>query len=45
LLEIFAQIQAPNFLSAVIESKNDIWPTFKEFLTHERPAPAETVVS
>lgn len=45
LMEIFAQIQAPNFLSAVIESKTDIWPTFKEFLTHERPAPVETVVS
>jgi uncharacterized protein len=37
LIEVFAQIQAPNFLSAVIESKTDIWPTFKEFLTHERP--------
>ena len=40
LLEIFAQIQAPNFLSAVIESKADIWPTFKEFLTRERPVEA-----
>lgn len=38
LLEVFDQIQAPNFLSTVIESKNDIWPSFKEFLTHERPA-------
>jgi uncharacterized protein len=36
LLEIFDQISAPNFLSTVIESKNDIWPSFKEFLTHER---------
>lgn len=36
LLEVFDQIQAPNFLSTVIESKNDIWPSFKEFLTHER---------
>jgi uncharacterized protein len=40
LLEIFAQIQAPNFFSAVIESKTDIWPTFKEFLSRERPVEA-----
>jgi uncharacterized protein len=43
LIEVFAQIQAPNFLSAVIESKTDIWPTFKEFLSHERPV--ETAAS
>ncbi len=40
LLEVFDQIHAPNFLSTVIESKNDIWPSFKEFLTHERPVEA-----
>jgi uncharacterized protein len=38
LLEVFERIKAPNFNSVVIESKDDIWPTFKEFLTHERPA-------
>src|SRR5690606_7154383 len=43
LLELFDRIQAPNFLSTVIESKNDIWPSFKEFLAHERPV--ETAVS
>ncbi|MFL6649869.1 MAG: sporulation protein YhbH [Sulfurifustaceae bacterium] len=43
LLEVFDQIKAPNFLSTVIESKNDIWPSFKEFLTHERRT--ETVPS
>lgn len=36
LLSVFEQVKAPNFHSAVIESKDDIWPTFKEFLTHER---------
>jgi uncharacterized protein len=36
LLGVFEQIRAPNFHSVVIESKDDIWPTFKEFLTHER---------
>jgi sporulation protein YhbH len=40
LLEVFDQIRVPNFLSTVIESKNDIWPSFKEFLTHERPVEA-----
>lgn len=40
LLEVFDQIRAANFLSTVIESKNDIWPSFKEFLTHERPVEA-----
>ena len=42
LLELFDQLQAPNFLSTVIESKNDIWPSFKEFLTHERPVETST---
>jgi uncharacterized protein len=37
LLEVFEQIREPNFHTVVIESKDDIWPTFKEFLTHERP--------
>lgn len=43
LLEVFDQIRAANYLSTVIESKNDIWPSFKEFLTHERVP--ETVAS
>ncbi|MBI3897291.1 MAG: sporulation protein YhbH [Gammaproteobacteria bacterium] len=38
LLEVFEQIKAPNFHSVVIESKDDIWSSFKEFLTHERAA-------
>ena len=41
LLDVFEKIQAPNFLSTVIEGKDDIWPSFKEFLAHERPT--ETV--
>jgi uncharacterized protein len=40
LLEVFDQIRASNFLSTVIESKNDIWPSFKELLSHERPVDA-----
>jgi sporulation protein YhbH len=45
LLEVFDQITAANFLSTVIESKNDIWPSFKEFLSHERAAEAPASVT
>ncbi|BAU47621.1 hypothetical protein SVA_1042 [Sulfurifustis variabilis] len=42
LLDVFDQIRAPNFHSLVIESKEHIWPSFKEFLSRERETePAE----
>ena len=42
LLGVFEQIHASNFHSVVIESKDDIWPSFKEFLTHERATETNT---
>jgi len=36
LLEMFDQLRAPNFHSLVIESKENIWPSFREFLARER---------
>lgn len=36
LLQIFEALEAENFHSLLIESKEQIWPAFKEFLSHER---------
>ena len=36
LLEVFETLRAPNFHSLVIESKENIWPSFREFLSRER---------
>jgi len=36
LLEVFDGLRAPNFHSLVIESKENIWPSFREFLARER---------
>ncbi len=45
LLELFDEIKAPNFHSVVIESKDNIWPSFKEFLARERtPETAEALL-
>ncbi len=38
LLEVFENLRAPNFHALTIENKNDIWPAFRELLTHEREA-------
>ena len=35
MLEIFGQIQLPNFHTSLIEKKEDLWPAFKSFLTKE----------
>jgi len=40
LLQAFDQIDASNFHSLVIESKDQIWPCFKELLSHERDTEA-----
>lgn len=36
LLDLFENLHAPNFQALVIENKEDIWPSFKEFLARER---------
>jgi sporulation protein YhbH len=37
LLELFRQVKAPNFQPLAIQSKEDIWPRFKAFLSRENP--------
>jgi len=36
LIDAFKKIDAPNFQTVLIERKEDIWPSFKAFLGHER---------
>ncbi|HKI81820.1 MAG TPA: DUF444 family protein, partial [Pseudodesulfovibrio sp.] len=36
LLELFGELAAPNFHALLIENKEDIWPSFKRFLSRER---------
>jgi hypothetical protein len=36
MLEIFGQIKAENFQMLVIEKKEDLWPSFKSFLTRDK---------
>lgn len=36
LLEVLEEIREPNFHALAIEGKGDIWPAFRELLTHER---------
>jgi hypothetical protein len=40
LLSVFEKINAPNFHALMIENKEDIWPSFKTFLSRERAAEA-----
>lgn len=40
LLSVFEKINAPNFHALMIENKEDIWPSFKTFLSRERAADA-----
>lgn len=37
MLQLFKSMQVPNFHSMLIERKEDIWPSFKAFLSRERP--------
>ncbi len=36
MLNVFRQIQAPNFHTVLIERKEDIWPSFRAFLAKDR---------
>ncbi len=36
LIEFFTQIQEPNFLTVKIQKKEDVWSSFKTFLTKDR---------
>jgi sporulation protein YhbH len=36
MIQYFSQIQEPNFLTVQIQRKEDIWPSFKTFLTKDR---------
>lgn len=36
LLELFDELEAANFHALLIENKEDIWPSFKRFLSRER---------
>ena len=40
MLDNFEKLQASNFHALMIENKEDIWPTFKAFLSRERETPA-----
>ncbi|MFQ5935094.1 MAG: YeaH/YhbH family protein [Acidiferrobacterales bacterium] len=37
MLQLFKSMQVSNFHSMLIERKEDIWPSFKAFLSRERP--------
>ncbi len=42
LLELFDEVDAKNFHALMIENKEDIWPSFRRFLSREKaPAAAE----
>ena len=36
MLELFGKLDKPNYQSVLIESKADIWPSFRAFLSRER---------
>ena len=36
MLNVFRRLEAPNFHSVLIERKEDIWPSFKAFLSKDR---------
>ena len=36
MIQFFSQIQEPNFQTVQIQRKEDIWPSFKTFLTKDR---------
>jgi sporulation protein YhbH len=36
MLDVFESIDSPNFFTAVIEKKEDLWSTFKNFLSKDR---------
>jgi hypothetical protein len=36
MLDIFSAIDSPNFFTAVIEKKEDLWPAFKSFLSKDK---------
>lgn len=36
MLDVFSAIDSPNFFTAVIEKKEDLWPAFKSFLSKDR---------
>ncbi len=36
MLNVFRRLEAPNFQTVLIERKEDIWPSFKAFLSKER---------
>jgi hypothetical protein len=38
MLERFRKLDAPNFQSVLIERREDIWPSFKAFMSREREA-------
>lgn len=42
LLSLFEKINAPNFHALMIENKEDIWPSFKTFLSRERATESST---
>ena len=39
MLDMFQRIEAENFQSVLIERKEDIWPSFKAFLSRDKVAP------
>ncbi|MGI9507461.1 MAG: YeaH/YhbH family protein [Geminicoccaceae bacterium] len=39
MLDMFRRIEADNFQSVLIERKEDIWPSFKAFLSRDKVAP------
>jgi len=38
MMEVFEKLEAPNFQTAVIQKKEEIWPTFKRLLTKDTAA-------
>jgi hypothetical protein len=41
MLDMFRRLEADNFQSVLIERKEDIWPSFKAFLSRDRAGAAE----
>jgi sporulation protein YhbH len=41
MLDMFRRLEADNFQSVLIERKEDIWPSFKAFLSRDRAEPSD----
>jgi len=45
LLQLFGELTAPNYHALLIENKEDIWPAFRAFLSHEQSSETSEAIS